>query len=99
MTYPTTSPLDVEMGENDAGAKTVRDYLIALLRTLLDEEEGFSGKRPFGNSGWMGDLQLAFVKSGHVKGKLDEYGYLDDFDGEQFNKVISQCLTELRSAR
>lgn len=44
--------LDILMGENDAGALTVRDYLKALLRRLWLEQEGFSGKRPFGNSGW-----------------------------------------------
>ena len=33
---------------------TVKDYLKTLLHTLWDEEDGFSGKRPFGNSGWQG---------------------------------------------
>lgn len=43
-------------GENDAGAETVRDYLKALLAALWNEGEGFSGKRPLGNSGWEHEL-------------------------------------------
>lgn len=41
---------------SESGASTVGGYLIALLRQLWQEEEGFSGKRPFGNSGWTWDL-------------------------------------------
>jgi len=48
--------LDIEMGPNDADAATVRDYLKELLLTVLIEEESFSGKRPFGNSGWQYEL-------------------------------------------
>jgi hypothetical protein len=48
--------LDLKLPENDAGADTVRDYLKALLLKLWEEEEGFSGKRPFGNSGWKHEL-------------------------------------------
>lgn len=48
--------LDVELGPNDAEAGTVREYLKELLVTLLIVEEGFSGKRPFGNSGWQHEL-------------------------------------------
>lgn len=48
--------LDIEMGPNDADASTVRDYLKELLLTVLIEEESFSGKRPFGNSGWQYEL-------------------------------------------
>ena len=44
--------LSVPMLPNDAEAKTVREYLVALARTVWEEGEGFSGKRPFGNSGW-----------------------------------------------
>ncbi|MDF2695260.1 MAG: hypothetical protein K0S65_3643 [Labilithrix sp.] len=43
----------------DTDATTVGEYLAELLITLLTEEEGFSGKRPFGNSGWIADLEEA----------------------------------------
>ena len=66
------------MGGNDAGAETIRDYLKELLRTLIQKEEGFSGKRPFGNSGWLTEeLFKALVEGGAVAGRLDSDGYLD----------------------
>lgn len=35
---------------------TWRGWLRACLGALISEGEGFSGKRPLGNSGWLGDL-------------------------------------------
>lgn len=35
-----------------APAKSVREYLSKLLTMIIDEKEGFDGKRPFGNSDW-----------------------------------------------
>ncbi len=65
----------VPMGENDAGAATVGGYLQALLLKLWEEEEGFSGKRPFGNSGWSYELYRPLIAAGKVEGgKLDEDG-------------------------
>lgn len=96
MTYPKTSPLDAAMDKNDSGQSTVRGYLIELLHTLLAEEEGFSGKRPFGNSGWMSDLEQALVKSGHVNGRLDEDGFVEYVDTKRFSKMMAQCIKELR---
>ena len=52
---------------SDAGDNlTCREYLCALLKTLWREGEGFSGKRPFGNSGWDYDLIDALVSGGCV---------------------------------
>lgn len=51
---------------NDAGAATVRDYLIKLLALVWAEDEGFDGKRPFGNSGWTYDLMEALMNAGIV---------------------------------
>lgn len=56
--------LDLPMAENDSGADTIRGYLKALLHKLWDEDEGFSGKRPFGNSGWYRDLIDTVDESG-----------------------------------
>ena len=58
--------LDLELPGNDAGAATVRDYLVALLAELWREEEGFSGKRPFGNSGWQSDIYDAMARAGYA---------------------------------
>lgn len=44
------------LADNDAGAKTPREYFRKLLKALWEEGDSFSGKRPFGNSGWDSDL-------------------------------------------
>lgn len=56
-------PLDPE--ENDAEASTVGEYLGAILKALLVEQECFSGKRPLGNSGWEGPLEDALDGAGY----------------------------------
>jgi len=40
---------------------SIREYLAKLLTKLITEEEGFSGKRPFGNSGWLSDLYFPLL--------------------------------------
>lgn len=68
---------------NDAGAATIREYLVKLLATLWDEGEGFSGKRPLGNSCWESDLYIPLIKAGIVEGVLDEEnGWLDEISDE-----------------
>lgn len=56
--------LELPLESNDAGAKTVKEYLVKLLETVWVEEEGFSGKRPFGNSGWQYYLIEPVIKAG-----------------------------------
>lgn len=87
--------LDCEMLDNDPGARTVRDYLHELLATLWQEEEDFSGKRPFGNSGWTHDLYRPLVKGGFVTGSFDEDGYLDDFDREAADALVFDLITAM----
>jgi len=87
--------LAAPMGENDADATTVRDYLIKLLAKLWREMEGFDSKRPFGNSGWDGEIALALVRAGFVEGEIDEeYGYLD---GADYGRVEALVLAAIES--
>ena len=87
--------LDIEMQDNDAAAKTIRGYLKALLSKLWEEGEGFSGKHPFGNSGWEFPLYAALVKAGVVEGSLDEDGYLYSCDYKAANKLVYKAIEEL----
>lgn len=87
--------LAIEMQKNDAGAKTIRDYLKTLLRELWEKGESFSGKRPFGNSGWEGELETALVKAGAVPGKLDGDGYLESVDTQAAAELIHQAIDAL----
>lgn len=74
------------MPPNDAKAATVADYLKALLTELWEYGEGFSAKRPFGNSGWQDDLYVAVVSGGGARGVIHEDGYVED-PGEAHDAV------------
>ncbi len=87
--------LALPMGENDADAATVRDYLKALLSTLWREEEGFSGKRPFGNSSWQREVLRALVKADMVGGDFDEDGYLEGVDIDRADSLIQLAIRSL----
>lgn len=80
---------------NDAGAATVRDYLVALLAMVWEEEEGFSGKRPFGNSGWKADFDAALVRAGLVAGEFDADGCLETCDDELVDELVVEAIWSL----
>jgi hypothetical protein len=77
--------LDLPMQENDANAATVRDYMKALLSKFLSQTEGFSGKRPFGNSGWEYDMHEALFRA-----KLVEWD-----DDQTAEKMILEAVKDL----
>jgi len=87
--------LDTPMDPNDSGATTIRGYLIALLAEVWEHGEGFSGKRPFGNSGWHWDLHGALVKAGHITGRFDADGYIEDADGTAGDALIAAAIKAL----
>lgn len=87
--------LDLELGPNDADAKTIREYLKALLKAVWTEGEGFSGKRPFGNSGWQYDMYPALIKAGMVTGKLDDQGFVEEVDDSAAEKLILGAIESL----
>lgn len=87
--------LDCPMERNDADAATVREYLAALLREVWAQEEGFSGKRPFGNSSWKYDIYAALLKGGLLEGKLDEDGYVEELDREAGDAMVRAAIEEL----
>lgn len=70
--------LALEMVENDADAKTVKDYLKELLKKMLLEQDDFSGKRPWGNSDAYWKFYETFIRGGIIQGSLDEDGYIDE---------------------
>lgn len=84
--------LETPMQDNDAGADTIGDYFRRLLEQVWTEGEGFSGKRPFGNSGLDSELYVALVKAKVVKGKLDSDGYLEECDEDKANSLIMENI-------
>lgn len=60
--------LDVEFDSNDLGRTvTVREYFKELLLALWREGEGFSSKRPLGNSSWQWDIYYALADAGVIE--------------------------------
>jgi hypothetical protein len=90
-----TEVLDLNIGPNDSDADTVRGYLTELLLTVWQEGEGFSGKRPFGNSSWEYELYTPLVKAGFVTGVLDGDGDLDTFDRAAADALIADAIRAL----
>lgn len=85
--------MEIEFYCDDLGRfVTIRSYLQELLTTLWREGEGFSSKRPFGNSGWKYELYEALVKGGAIEGEIDFEGYAT-YSPTQANDVITQCIT------
>jgi len=87
--------LDLALPDNDANAATVRDYLVALTREVWSDGEGFSGKRPFGNSGWQGDFDKTFIEAGWVEGRLDADGWVEDVDSAQVDTLVRSAIDAL----
>jgi hypothetical protein len=84
--------LALPMARNDAGAKTIRDYLKALIEGVWDLEERFSGKRPFGNGGWKYDLYDALAAGRAVAAVVHEF---KDEDGNICREI--ECADRLRA--
>lgn len=91
--------LDLTFYSSDLAEElTIRDYLKQLLEELWREEEGFSGKRPFGNSGWQHDVYCALVKAGAIEGTVHTYDDGDediDYDQSKACKVMLKIIQAL----
>lgn len=74
---------------------TLREYFKMLLTELWSKEDSFSGKRPFGNSGWKYDVYGALIKAGHLEGTLDEDGYAESFDDQQAQTLVLELIKSL----
>lgn len=69
---------------------SIGEYFLLLGKTVWNEGEGFSGKRPWGNSGWEAEVYGALAEAGFVNGKKDEDGYWETFDTEAADKLIEK---------
>lgn len=87
--------LEFRQVDPDSGERTLVGYLGKLLRTLWVEEEGFSGKRPFGNSSWKWDVNAELVAAGLVKGSFFDDGCLDDIDSKAADELILAVIDEI----
>lgn len=93
----TQNILDIPMEKNDAKAATIRDYLKKLISTLWEKDEGFSGKRPFGNSGWKQEVYAALIRARIMNGAIDDDGYpeYDSEAEEDADQMIQSAIQSL----
>lgn len=93
-----TNILDLAMEENDADAATIRDYLKELLVMVWEKDESFSGKRPFGNSGWKYDIYRTLATHKLIEAEIDEDGDIIDIQRSEYSKadqLISEAIASL----
>lgn len=74
---------------------TLKQYFILLAQTVWDEAEGFSGKRPWGNSSWQYEVYAAMIRNG-FKGKLDEDGSVEEIDTRAADETIFAAMARWR---
>lgn len=88
--------LELKFESTDLGKEiSIKDFFKELLTTLFIEGEGFSGKRPFGNSGWDWDLKICLAKNEVIKGEYDSKYDDWDFDSQEADKKIFELIKEL----
>lgn len=92
--YLSRDILNLPMQENAANANTIGDYLKELLLTLWLEGEGFSAKRPFGNSDWEYELYHALVLNNAITGKIVD-GTLDYVNTKEGNRLITKAIQSI----
>ena len=91
----TKSALDLRL-DTDVGKNiTLREYLYTLLKTLWAKNEDFSGKRPFGNSNWQFVVYKELIKEGYISGKLDDEGYVADYDPDEANEFVQLLIAKI----
>jgi hypothetical protein len=90
------SNLDLRFKCYDLGREvSIREYLHRLLSILWAEGESFSGKRPFGFSGWEHDLYKPLIAAGVIGGSIDEHGHIVDVDDEAGAAEIFRLIDEM----
>jgi hypothetical protein len=90
--------LKLKFKSTDLGKEiTIKDFFKELLITLFKEGECFSGKRPFGNSGWDYDLCVCLVQNGVIEGSyFDNCSFTDwEYDSAAAESKILDLIKEL----
>lgn len=102
MALQPADALDLKFYDGDSGSMmTIRAYFKAQLSALWDEGEGFSGKRPFGNSGWEDVLAGVLIQHHCISGTIDEaesdadFIEVIDYDRDSYEVFVQQMIEAL----
>lgn len=77
---------------NDGDAATVGEFLGLLLSTLWLQGEGFSGKRPLGNSDWQQQVYMSMVEGGFADRIINRWGDEDIDDPIAADELILMAI-------
>lgn len=89
--------LALPMGSNDADAETIGQFIMLIGAEVFTEQEDFSGKRPFGNSGWIFGVYESLIAGKVLDGSLDEDGYLEEYDNDAGDAIIARLFDYLKN--
>lgn len=83
--------------EGDFGEGTVREYLTDLLAMVWSEREGFSGKRPWGNSSWEWELYQPMIDAGFLEADpaYDDSRQLSADERQKADRLIAEAIKSL----
>lgn len=97
MSHPVLDlPLPERNDVSDLGRPaTIRDFFRECMMLLWSEGEGFSGKRPLGNSGWEHQIYVALINAKLIEGKLDSDGYIERCDRNAAYGIIHDALKDM----
>jgi len=87
--------LELEIRNDDTErVSTIREYLKELVALVITEEEGFSGKKPWGNSDWQYSLGAALVRAGAIEGTSEAEMEAGEyyFDRSEMKKAIVSAI-------
>ena len=91
---------DIEFYSNDLLKKvTVKQYLHILLRDLWLHKDGFSSKRPFGNSGWEYEIYAALINARFIEGELDQEGFVVEINESVADLLVVNFIQEVFNAK
>jgi hypothetical protein len=85
----------VELRGTDIGDVTLNEFLRRLLLGVFIDGECFSGKRPFGNSGWEYSIYEALIRDGLIEGKLDSDGYVEKMNREKGEEFVKAYIDQI----
>lgn len=80
----------------DLGKCSIRHYLVELGQRCWTENEGFSGKRPFGTSGWRWDVFGALVAGSFVDRIVEDDGSVLECDELAAETLLTKCFKRLQ---
>lgn len=87
--------LNQVMDEHDLNTDepvTIKDYLMSLLSQLWHAKSSFSGKRPFGNSGWEFDVYRALIMGRHIRGTITRDGDFQNWNQHEADELIENAI-------